>query len=80
MRSDGWPPSMRDSATNGVHAGKPRSKAADAVAKESEEEHARVEVIRKADEYREEARKRAVFLQENPPSDEWEEPPRYELS
>jgi glyoxylase-like metal-dependent hydrolase (beta-lactamase superfamily II) len=63
-----------------VHAGKPRQKAAEVAAKEAEEEHARLDVIRKADEYREEARRRALASQENPPSDEWEEPPRYELA
>ena len=48
-------------------------------AKAEEEEHARVEVIRRADEYREQARRRAMFVQENPPSEEWLEPPRYQV-
>lgn len=63
-----------------VYAGKPRERSAAEIAKAEDEEHERVEVIRKADEYREQAQRRALFLQENPPSDEWEEPPRYELA
>lgn len=46
----------------------------------AEEEHARLDVIRRADEYREQARRRELSLQENPPSDEWLEPPHYQLA
>ena len=63
-----------------VSAGKPKLRSADEVAKAADEEHDRLEVIRKADAYREQARRRALFAQENPPLDEWEEPPRYALS
>ena len=37
------------------------------------------DVMRRADEYREEARRRALIGQENPFMEEWEEPPRYGL-
>jgi len=40
----------------------------------------RAEVIRRAEEYREQAKRRALFLQENPPTHEWLEAPRYLLS
>ena len=63
-----------------VHAGKPRERNAIEAMQAKEEEHARIEVIRKADEYREQARRRALFVEENPTQDEWEEPPRYELA
>ena len=62
-----------------THAGKRRDKGPAEVAEAEAQEHARIEVIRQADSYREEARRRQLFLQENPPADEWEEPPRYEL-
>lgn len=44
-------------------------------------EHARERdrVIRKAKRYEEQARQAEVRAQENPPTDEWKEPPRYEL-
>jgi len=57
--------------------GRRRERTPEEIARASDEEHERVETIRKADEYREQARRRALFLQENPPSDEWEEPPHY---
>jgi hypothetical protein len=52
----------------------------EAAAARQAEEHARVETLRKADEVRAEMRRRQLFLQENPPADEWLEPPRYELA
>jgi glyoxylase-like metal-dependent hydrolase (beta-lactamase superfamily II) len=63
-----------------VYAGKPRQKSAEELAKVEEEEHERLDVIRRADEYREEARRRALISQEYPPGEEWEEPPRYALA
>ncbi len=45
-----------------------------------EEEHARVEILRKADEIREQDKRRLVGLQEAGPRLEWDEPPRYELN
>jgi glyoxylase-like metal-dependent hydrolase (beta-lactamase superfamily II) len=61
-----------------VHPGKPRQRPAAEVEREREEEHARQEVIKKAEEYQRQARLRALFLQENPPLEQWEEMPRYE--
>jgi glyoxylase-like metal-dependent hydrolase (beta-lactamase superfamily II) len=63
-----------------VYAGKPRQKTAEELAKEQEEEHERIEIIRRADQYREEARRRTLISQENPWMEEWEEPPRYSLA
>jgi glyoxylase-like metal-dependent hydrolase (beta-lactamase superfamily II) len=63
-----------------VYAGRPREKSAEELAHEQEEEHERLEVIRRADEYREEARRRILIGQENPWLEEWEVPPRYSLA
>ncbi len=63
-----------------VYAGKRRVASADQAAKAASEEHERRDVIRRADAYREQARRHALVLQESPPLDEWEEPPRYELA
>ncbi len=63
-----------------VYAGRPRQKSPEELAKVEEEEHERLDVIRRADEYREEARRRALNAQENPTMEEWEEPPRYALA
>jgi glyoxylase-like metal-dependent hydrolase (beta-lactamase superfamily II) len=62
-----------------VHAGKARQRSESEQAQAVTEEAQRQEVIRQADAYREQARRRALFLQENPPTEEWQEPPRYEL-
>ncbi|HEX5368674.1 MAG TPA: hypothetical protein VFY10_04590, partial [Dehalococcoidia bacterium] len=62
------------------YAGTPRQASASERAGRDAEQTARLDVMRKADEYREEARRRAVFLQENPPTSEWIEPPHYELA
>ena len=63
-----------------VYSGMPRQKSAQELAQAEEEEHERLDVIRRADEYREEARRRALISQENPTMEEWEEPPRYALA
>jgi ribonuclease/clavin/mitogillin len=63
-----------------VYPGKARQKTADEQAKEQEEEHERQETIRRADEYRDEARRRALVAQETPWLEEWEAPPRYALA
>ena len=60
--------------------GRRRERSPEELAKVAVEEHERVEVIRKADEYREQARRRALFMQENPPADEWEETPHFALT
>jgi endoribonuclease LACTB2 len=63
-----------------VHAGKPRVLGQPELADREAEQSERTEVIRRADEYREQERRRALMLQENPPSEEWLEPPRFELA
>ncbi|HEY3118669.1 MAG TPA: MBL fold metallo-hydrolase [Chloroflexota bacterium] len=63
-----------------VYAGKPRQKSADEVARNEEHEHERVEVIRLAEQYREEDRRRALAAQEFGQAAEWEQPPRYALA
>jgi endoribonuclease LACTB2 len=63
-----------------VYAGKPRQRSQDELAKEAAEHATRDAVVRQADEYREQARRRALLSQEYPPTDEWLEPPRYELT
>jgi endoribonuclease LACTB2 len=63
-----------------VHQGKPRVPSAEQRSKAEAEERERNEVLQKADEYREQARRRLLFLQENPPTEEWQEPPRFELA
>jgi endoribonuclease LACTB2 len=60
--------------------GKPRQKTPDQVAREDAEEHEKLDVIRRADEYRDEMRRRTLISQENPFMEEWEEPPRYALA
>jgi glyoxylase-like metal-dependent hydrolase (beta-lactamase superfamily II) len=63
-----------------VHPGKPRQRSAEETAKESEEHATRQEVMRQAEAYREQDRRRALALQETPPTNEWLEPPHYELA
>ena len=63
-----------------AYEGVPKERSAEELKKAEGEEHERVEVIKKADEYREMARRRMLFLQENPPSEQWETPPKYELA
>jgi endoribonuclease LACTB2 len=60
--------------------GKPRQKSAEELAREEEEEHERLDVIRRAEEYQTEARRRELISQENPSLGDWEEPPRYALA
>jgi hypothetical protein len=62
-----------------LYAGTPREPSPDAVATAAAEEHERQETLRRADEIRDQQRRMAVFLQENPPENEWLEPPRWEL-
>jgi glyoxylase-like metal-dependent hydrolase (beta-lactamase superfamily II) len=63
-----------------VHAGTPRHPDADEAGRLAAEAAERDETLRKADEIRTQMQRRAIFLQENPPTQEWQEPPRYELS
>ena len=62
-----------------LHPGTPRQPSPDAASVEAAEEHERQDILRRADEIREQSRRRAIFLQENPPDADWAEPPRYEL-
>jgi glyoxylase-like metal-dependent hydrolase (beta-lactamase superfamily II) len=62
-----------------VEAGKPRVLTADEQAQAAAEAAERAEAIRRAEEYRAQDRRRALFLQENPPDSLWVEPPRYRL-
>jgi ribonuclease/clavin/mitogillin len=63
-----------------VEPGTPRVLSADEQAQAGADEAERAEAIRLADGYREQARRRALFLQENPPDHLWREPPRYLLA
>ena len=62
-----------------VYAGVPKKADPNEVSKLAEEEHERLEILRKADEIRDQMKRRTVMLQENGPASEWEEQPRYEL-
>lgn len=70
---------LEDEGRLRVEPGKPRVPTAEEQAQAAAEEAERAETIRKADELREQARRRAIFLQENPPTHQWIEPPRYQL-
>jgi glyoxylase-like metal-dependent hydrolase (beta-lactamase superfamily II) len=61
-------------------AGKPRRPGAAKAARDVEHAKERQRVIKLGERYAAEARRAAIRAQENPPSDEWVEPPRYELS
>jgi len=62
-----------------VFEGKPRRPDADEAARLAAEATEREDTLRKADEIRTQMQRRAIFLQENPPTQEWQEPPYYEL-
>jgi glyoxylase-like metal-dependent hydrolase (beta-lactamase superfamily II) len=62
-----------------VHAGKPHRRTESETSQAEAEATERAEVLRRADEVREHARRRALYLQEHPPTEDWLEPPRYEL-
>ncbi len=70
---------LEDEGRIKVYAGKPKKVDPAEVAKVAEEEHERLEVLRKADEIRAQMNRRTVALQEQGPMAEWEEQPRYEL-
>jgi glyoxylase-like metal-dependent hydrolase (beta-lactamase superfamily II) len=63
-----------------VEPGKPRVLTAAEQAQAAAEAAERAEVLLRAEDIRAEDRRRALFLQENPPSHQWIEPPRYGLS
>ena len=62
-----------------VEPGKPRVLSPEQQAESDTETAERDAVLRRAEEYQSQARRRALFLQENPPTHEWIEPPRYQL-
>ena len=63
-----------------VEPGKPRVLSPDEQTQAAVEDAERAEVLQRAEEYRAQARRRALFLQENPPAHQWLEPPRYGLA
>jgi glyoxylase-like metal-dependent hydrolase (beta-lactamase superfamily II) len=63
-----------------VYAGTPRVRTAEELREAEEQEHERVEILRRADEIRDQMKRRTVAIQEAGPAAEWSEPPRYELS
>jgi hypothetical protein len=62
-----------------VYPGVPKERSPEEVEKEQREEQERQETIKKAEEYKQRAQRMALFLQENPPLQQWEVQPRYEL-
>jgi glyoxylase-like metal-dependent hydrolase (beta-lactamase superfamily II) len=70
---------LEDEGRLRVEPGKPRVLTADEQAQADAEAAEGNEVLRRADEYRAQARRRAIFLQENPPTHQWLEPPRFQL-
>ncbi len=62
-----------------LYPGRPRKQNPAKAAREVEHAKARSTVIRQAKKYEAEQLRAEVRAQENPPSDEWIEPPRYEL-
>ncbi|MGI8925348.1 MAG: MBL fold metallo-hydrolase [Tepidiformaceae bacterium] len=63
-----------------VHPGKPRRQAAAKAARDVEHARHRQAVITQARKYEAEQSRAEVRAQENPPTGDWIEPPRYELS
>lgn len=62
-----------------IFEGTPRRPDADEADRVAAEALQREDTLRKADEIRMQMQRRAIFLQENPPTQEWQEPPHYEL-
>lgn len=63
-----------------VYAGKPRRPSAAKTVRQEEHAKHRRAVIKEADKFRDQERRRQRRAQENPPTNEWLEPPRYELN
>lgn len=61
-----------------VYEGVPKARSPEEIEKEQKEEQERQETIKKAEEYKQRAQRMALFLQENPPLQQWEVPPKYE--
>jgi endoribonuclease LACTB2 len=62
------------------HAGKLRTLTQSELAERQAEQRERAQIIRTAEESKLQERRRALMLQEDPPMDEWLEPPRFELA
>jgi glyoxylase-like metal-dependent hydrolase (beta-lactamase superfamily II) len=62
-----------------TYPGTPKSPDAAEVAKQEEHARERTEIKEKAKQIEKEERQAELFAQENPPTDQWEEMPRYEL-
>ena len=63
-----------------AYPGKPRKRTKQAVEREHEHVKQRQAVIRQARKYEAEERRALIRRQENPPTSQWIEPPRYELT
>jgi glyoxylase-like metal-dependent hydrolase (beta-lactamase superfamily II) len=62
-----------------VYPGTPKRADPNEVSKLAEEEHERLEILRQADDIRDQMKRRMVQLQEAGPAAEWDQQPRYEL-
>jgi endoribonuclease LACTB2 len=62
-----------------TYPGTPKTRDAEEIAKEEEHAREREAIKAKAKEIEQEERRAALFAQENPPSEQWAEMPRYEL-
>jgi glyoxylase-like metal-dependent hydrolase (beta-lactamase superfamily II) len=63
-----------------VFAGRPRVKSPEELKAAEEEEHERLDVISRAEQYRQDMARRALVAQENPWQEEWDDPPRFALA
>jgi len=63
-----------------AYPGKAKERPAGEVKKAEEEEHERQEVIKNAEDFKARARRMALFAQENPPLEQWEVMPKFELA
>ena len=63
-----------------VYAGKPKRSASTTTVKQEEHARYRKQVVKQADKFAAEDRRAMRRAQENPPTDQWVEPPRYELA
>jgi glyoxylase-like metal-dependent hydrolase (beta-lactamase superfamily II) len=71
---------LEDEGRLKVYAGKPRRPSAARAAKDVEHAKHRAQVIKQAKKFEAEERRAEIRAQENPPTSEWIEPPRYELT
>jgi endoribonuclease LACTB2 len=62
-----------------VYPGRAREVSPEQVQHRAAEENEHAKILQQADEIREQARRRALVMQESPSLEEWDEPPRFEL-